>query len=300
VKGFLSAKGTVLGKSGLHAVFALFDGVSSSIEAIIAMQGKPVPHDSVHRIDISFAKRDYVQTKSDFDIRSGLSITEKTQKEQHEEPPHSSAVASLVQFKQEDTCQNICDLGHRDGPASKRQRHDPSDAPDPSVSRVGSAAREVIIVRNDGEKAHARSSLLRSPFGSVTRTWCRHGDSCRSGSNCRFGHEVIELSQSAQKSGRIVELRTPADSTSPSLSASFESAKRAETDPNITASKASSRGREPHSSKEGKIDADITMKKNETLLEADVSNKVNAAKRQKIIDMRSELDAMSALEVPMS
>ncbi len=42
------------------------------------------------------------------------------------------------------------------------------------------------------------------------------------------------------------------------------------------------------------------MKKNETLLEADVSSKVNAAKRQKITDMRSELDAMSALEVPMS
>ena len=97
-----------------------------------------------------------------------------------------------------------------------------------------------------------------------------------------------------------MELRTPADSTSPSLSASLGSAKHAEDDPNITASKATSRAREPHSSQEGKIDANITMKKNETLLEADANSKVNAAKLQKITDMRSELDAMSALEVPMS
>jgi hypothetical protein len=330
LKGFISARGTVIGKSGFHAVFVQFFDVSCSIEAIIAMQGKPVPHDSVHRIDIEFAKieRNYIETKSDFDIRSGLSITAKNQKEQHEEPPHLIAVASLARCKQEDsTCQNICDLGHRDGPASKRQRRDPGDAPDLSVSLVGSAAREVIIVRSDGEKAHSRSSLqivgsdstlknhpsasvrnevsgflelYRSPFGTVTRTWCKHGNGCRFGSNCVYGHEMIERSQSAHKSGRIVELRTPADSTSTSLSASLGSAKHAETDPNFTVSKATSHAREPHSSQKGKIDANITMKKNETLLEADVSSKVNAAKRQKITDMRSELDAMSVLEVPMS
>jgi hypothetical protein len=84
------------------------------------------------------------------------------------------------------------------------------------------------------------------------------------------------------------------------LLVSLGSAKHPQTDPRSTALKATSRGGEPHFSRQETIDADITMKKNETLLEADISSSLSATKRQRITDMHLELDSMSAFEVPMS
>jgi hypothetical protein len=116
--------------------------------------------------------------------------------------------------------------------------------------------------------------LYRSHSGHVVSTWCKFGRLCKSGNSCRFGHEIIERASSAHKSVRNVtlDIRQSIDSKAPSSSASLEAAENRN---------------------EG-IAVGAPLRTNRKLEDA---AECVPAKRQKCVDLRSDLNAM---RVPMS
>jgi hypothetical protein len=211
LKGFKFARDSqVLNRP---VVFAEFSDVSNCKEAILAMQGKVLFQDSNQGLDIEFAKYRTRETTIEqkitntIDIRSVIPSAETGRKVEEEEK-------------------------NRDGPVSKKQRHDVFDEAPPSKFRNDNGVCQVII-RDDNMASSSNSnthrsvadnslslsgsfrqqvvkdsfSLYRSPSGQEVRVWCRFGRNCKSGHHCRFGHEVIEQSLSALQSARNMDLR---------------------------------------------------------------------------------------------
>lgn len=124
--------------------------------------------------------------------------------------------------------------------------------------------------------------LYRSPSGRTTRTWCRFDRLCKSGNNCNFGHEIIEIALSAQKSSRLAtqDIRQSIDSKATPNATSLESLEISRREEIGRRNEAAAVETSPSSS--------ITAE----------DSRIDVSKRQKtVVDLRSEL---ATLRVPMS
>jgi RNA recognition motif-containing protein len=215
LKGFKVARDSKI--LNRPVIFAEFTDVSSSKEAILAMQGKVLFHHSNQGLDIEFAKSGKRESAIEpkcaktIDIRSGI-LSAEFGKQTIEEA--NDLDGQFSKKHRHDMCDkqplSKFDCGfrkiviHDDSSALNNSSTNRSVSENPARSLSGSSGQQV---------SQDASFPYRSPSGQEVRVWCRFGRNCKSGSHCRFGHEII-VQTSAQNLTRNVDLREIIDSKS--------------------------------------------------------------------------------------